>query len=141
MGLVQHTFHWKGAFGYGVHLDSDNFLALGYSNGLRGYPLYAFTGDKKLLASVEDRIFLKKKVLGLVALGLLIFWDSGYVWQEEQAIDLADMRHDVGVGVRGSVPAMSNSNVVNLTWGFPLGWGASPLDDSVFTLVVSSSFD
>lgn len=140
-GSFQHTFHGKGIFGHGVYLDSDNLFSLGYTTGLRGYPLGAITGNKMLLFSLEDRIFMKKKIFRILALGFLLFWDCGYAWQEGHDLDMADMRNAVGIGVRTSVPAMSSSNILNLTWGFPLGQGTSPLGDSVLTFTVSSSFE
>lgn len=141
VGPFQNTFHLEGAFGYGENLDSDKLLGLGYTNGLRGFALNAFTGNKLIRISLEDRIFLKKKVFGLVALGLLLFYDCGYVWETGQEVDLGDLRHDVGFGLRTAVPSASGGNVVQFNWGIPVGSGASPLEDYVFTVTVSSTFD
>ena len=134
-------FHLEGDFRYGVNLDSNKVFGLGYTTGLRGYPLFAFTGNKLMRVSLEDRIFIKKELFGLVALGLLLFWDCGYVWEEGQDVDLADLRNNVGFGLRTAVPSASGGNVVQLDWGFPLGHGADPLEDVVFTITVSSTFN
>lgn len=139
-GPFLHTLHWLGSFSYGTNLDPDRLLGLGYPNGLRGYERDAFTGDKRLLVSLEDRVFLARRLFGLVALGLLPFFDCGYVWDEGQAVDLADLRCDAGVGLRIALPAVAGPNILKLTWGFPLGSGADPLGDSVFTVVTSADF-
>ena len=139
-GPFLHTLHWLGTFDYGTHLDSDRLLGLGYTNGLRGYSRNAFTGDKRLLLSVEDRVFLSENLFRLVALGILIFFDTGYVWDEGQSVDLADLRYAVGTGLRVAIPSVAGANVLQLTWGFPLGSGVDPLGDSVFTVATSTSF-
>jgi hypothetical protein len=139
-GPFLHTLHWLGSFGYGTHLDSDLLLGLGYPNGLRGYGRDAFTGDKLLLLSLEDRIFLSENLFNLVALGFLLFFDTGYVWDEGQSIDLSDLRYDVGVGLRIALPAVAGRSVLQLTWGLPLGSGADSFGDSVFTVATSTGF-
>jgi len=139
-GPFLHTLHWLGSFGYGTHLDPDRLFGLGYPNGLRGYSRDAFTGDKRLLLGVEDRIFLSENLFRLVALGILIFFDTGFVWDEGQSVDLADLRYAVGTGLRVALPSVAGANVLQLTWGFPLGSGVDPLGDSVFTVATSTSF-
>jgi hypothetical protein len=139
-GPFLHTLHWLGSFGYGTHLDPDNLFGLGYPNGLRGYSRDAFTGDKRLLLSVEDRIFLAEDLFRLVALGILIFFDTGFVWDEGQSVDLADLRYAVGTGLRVALPAVAGTNILQLTWGFPLGSGVDSFGDSVFTVATSTSF-
>lgn len=139
-GPFLHTLHWLGSFAYGTDLDSDHLLGLGYPNGLRGYSRDAFTGDKWVLASAEDRIFLSERLFRLVALGFLAFFDTGFVWNPGESIDLADLRYDVGAGLRLALPAVAGTNVLQFTWGIPLGSGADPIGDSVFTVATSTSF-
>ncbi len=139
-GPFLHTLHWLGSFSYGTNLDADRLLGLGYPNGLRGYSRDAFTGDKRLLLSIEDRVFLAEKLFRLVAMGLLLFYDTGFVWDPGQSIDLADLRHAVGAGLRIALPAVAGTNVLQLTWGLPLGSGADPIEDSVFTVATSTGF-
>jgi hypothetical protein len=139
-GPFLHTLHWLGSFGYGTNLDPDRLLGLGYPNGLRGYDRNAFTGDKRLLFSLEDRIFLAENLFRLIAMGILAFFDTGFVWDQGQSVDLSDLRYAVGTGLRFALPAATGTNVLQLTWGFPLGSGADPLGDSVFTVATSTSF-
>jgi len=139
-GPFLHTLHWLGSFDYGTNLDPDRLLGLGYPNGLRGYSREAFTGDKRLLLSLEDRIFLAENLFRLAALGILVFFDTGFVWDQGQSVDLADLRHAVGTGLRVALPAVAGTNILQLTWGFPLGSAVDPLGDSVFTVVTSTTF-
>ena len=137
----QHTFHWAVAFGYGIDLDSDQVFGLGYTNGMRGYDYYAFTGNKLLRFNVEDRIFIKKQPFGkILALGLLLFWDAGYVWQDGKAMDLSELRYDVGLGLRLAFPFATAGNIVKFNLGFPIGHGAKFFSDVVFTFEVGSTF-
>jgi outer membrane protein assembly factor BamA len=138
---LQSTFHWGASVGYGVDLDSDQVFGLGYTTGLRGYDYYGFTGDKMLRFGVEDRIYIKKKLFGIVAFGLLLFGEGGFAWGQEEPMDFADLRYDVGFGLRTAVPSASGGNVVQLTWGFPVGEGYDFFGDTVFSLAVSSTFD
>jgi len=140
-GPLLNTWHMEGVFEYGIDLDSSHILGLGYTNGLRGYDYDAFTGNKLLRISLEDRIFVKNRIFGLVALGLLLFWDAGYVWPDGVDMDISDLRHDVGVGLRTGIPPVAGSNIVNLTWGFPLGKGVEPFKDYVLSVVLSSTFN
>ncbi len=139
-GPFLHTLHWLGSFSYGTNLDPDQLLGLGYPNGLRGYSRDEFTGNKRLLLSIEDRVFLARNLFRLVALGILVFYDTGFVWDEGQSIDIADLRHAVGAGLRIALPAVAGTNVLQLTWGFPVGSGADPIEDSVFTVATSTGF-
>jgi len=139
-GPFLHTLHWLGSFGYGTHLDPDLLFGLGYPNGLRGYSRDAFTGDKRLLLNVEDRIFLAEDLFRLVALGILIFFDTGFVWDEGQSVDLADLRYAVGTGLRVALPAVAGTNILQITWGFPLGSGVDSFGESVFTVATSTGF-
>jgi hypothetical protein len=139
-GPFLHTLHWLGSYSYGANLEPDQLLGLGYPSGLRGYVRDAFTGNKRLFFNLEDRIFLARNLFGLVALGILAFFDGGYVWDEGESVDLSDLRYGTGVGLRLALPSVSGSNILKLTWGFPLGSGADPLGDSVFTVGTSTSF-
>ncbi len=137
---IQNTFHWGASIGYGIDLDSDQVFGLGYSTGLRGYDYYEFTGSNFLRFGVEDRIFSKEKILNLVALGVLLFAESGFAWGPEEDMDLDDLRYDVGFGLRFAFPAATAGNVLRLDWGFPIGHGKDFFGDMVFTISVSSFF-
>ncbi len=74
-------------------------VTLGGDLGLRGYEINEFSGQKQILLNLEDRIFTPVKVL-TVALGAVVFFDAGYLWEKESHINLKDLRTDVGIGLR-----------------------------------------
>ncbi|HKZ22113.1 MAG TPA: BamA/TamA family outer membrane protein, partial [candidate division Zixibacteria bacterium] len=74
-------------------------ITLGGDLGLRGYEINEFSGQKQILLNLEDRIFTPVKIL-TVALGAVVFFDAGYLWENESHINLKDLRTDVGVGLR-----------------------------------------
>jgi len=74
-------------------------ITLGGDLGLRGYEINEFSGQKQILLNLEDRIFTPLKIL-TVALGAVVFFDAGYLWEKESHINLKDLRTDVGLGLR-----------------------------------------
>ena len=137
---LKHTFHGEVLFRYGRNLAPENILWLGEGgDGLRGYPRGAFTGNRLTLLSIEDRIFPERKVLGLLAVGGLLFFETGYVWGEDEEIDVGDLKSDAGAGFRFALPSLSNENILRLTIAFPF----SETDGSrepIYTVDLSSRF-
>ena len=74
-------------------------ITLGGDLGLRGYEVNQFSGQKQILFNLEDRIFTSLKIL-TVALGAVVFFDAGYLWEKESHINLKDLRADMGIGLR-----------------------------------------
>ncbi|HEX9724728.1 MAG TPA: hypothetical protein VGC53_10660 [Vicinamibacteria bacterium] len=84
---------------YGSNLDPEVQLTLGAQNGLRGYPVFQFVGDRSLLLSAEKRIFIADEVARLVSFAVGFFADAGYAWPTGTKIVFDDLRADVGVGL------------------------------------------
>ncbi|MCZ6689635.1 MAG: outer membrane protein assembly factor BamA [Planctomycetota bacterium] len=55
-------------------------------------------GNSLLVANAELRFRIWKAIWGA------IFWDAGNVWEDADGIDLADLRHSPGVGLRLVTP-------------------------------------
>jgi outer membrane protein assembly factor BamA len=108
-GLRDQTLAFHTNLGLGWHLDPAAPLFLGEANGLRGYGLHAFSGNKSFLFNIEDRIYIKDELWRLLDVGTVVFYDSGYVWPSSSEIDLADLRNSVGLGLRVA-PSRSASN-------------------------------
>jgi outer membrane protein assembly factor BamA len=138
-GVFLHTLHASVSCGYGVGLSSDTLFSLGWDTGLRGFASGSFTGNKLFLVSVEDRVFVSRHFFGLLAVGLVPFWDAGSVWEEGKDIAASDLRHDLGVGIRLGLPSCAGENILKADLGFPLGKRYS-LGDCVVTLVTSTTF-
>ena len=84
---------------HGTRLDPEIQLRLGSHNGLRGYPVNQWVGDRSLLASAEHRWFIDDDVLRLASIGAAVFVDTGYAWPESQRLELRDLRTSVGVAL------------------------------------------
>ncbi len=133
---TQMQFGWSG----------QSQVILGSANGLRGYGLRQFSGEKMMLLSLESRTlcggsffkylndrltqaatfvsrpFIRDRTvdLGLV-LSLTVFADFGYVWDSYSSFRYKDVKRSVGFGFRGSF-ARSDAGIFR----FEL---ANPLDD------------
>ncbi|MFQ6082993.1 MAG: BamA/TamA family outer membrane protein [Candidatus Aminicenantia bacterium] len=103
-------------------MDQPFQLSLGENNGLRGYSFKRFNGQKKILINLEDRIFTSIKIY-TVALGFAVFFDAGYVWEENEKIDLSDLKSSVGVGIRLGLTKSSGSKVIRIDFAYPLDGG------------------
>jgi hemolysin activation/secretion protein len=108
-GFPHQTLALRANVAHGWRLDPATPLTLGESNGLRGYGLRQFTGNRRLLFNVEDRIFIRDEVWSLLDVGAAVFYDSGYVWPASNPVRFADLKNSIGVGLR-LAPSHSNDN-------------------------------
>ncbi len=84
----------------GWNLDKDVQFTLGANSGLRGYHSNQFTGNRKFLFNIEDRVFIIDDFLHIVSIGIAPFFDMGYVWDQKESIDLSDVKANIGIGLR-----------------------------------------
>jgi hypothetical protein len=108
-GFPHQTLAFHTAFDHGWRLDPNQRLSLGEANGLRGYGLSQFIGDRRFLLNIEDRVFVWDELLGLLDIGTVLFFDSGYVWPAGRPERFSDLKHSVGIGLR-LAPSKSGSN-------------------------------
>ncbi len=92
----------RGEGTFGINLPPDKQLLLGGENGLRGYSVRQFSGNRKIIITLENRRILLYDWLNLVNLGWAVFADTGGVWKEHQKISRNGFRSDVGAGFRFS---------------------------------------
>ena len=119
--LGRHTLAAAGFFDFGDRLDKDRQLVLGADNGLRGYLTRMFTGDKRVLLSVEDRTHLFEDVFHFLGIGTAVFGDIGGASYDALGTLLtSQMYSDLGVGLRIGFPRATNSGVVRIDLAFPL---------------------
>jgi len=100
--------------------DNDQELLLGDDNGLRGYTVREFSGNKKLFFSVEDRIFLMDDVWELFSVGGALFADSGMVWKRDESVDLSKLKSDIGIGLRFGMTRSSSAKVIRIDLAYAL---------------------
>jgi hypothetical protein len=99
--------------------DPESLLYLGGIEGLRGYTDHVHPGDRRWLASVEDRILTDWRWLGILRVGFVIFADAGAIrrldgqgWSRTYA--------DIGGGLRFGDLKSSLGRVAYLTMAYPL---------------------
>jgi hypothetical protein len=118
--LPDQTFAGRLLFSWGRRLDREVQLAADGASGLRGYRLHAFTGDRRLIANLEDRIRLTPELLHLFQLGAAVFVDAGYAWPAGSPIRLSDLRLDAGVGLRIALPRAAKHSLLRFDLAYAL---------------------
>lgn len=88
---------------YTLYLDEDY--------GIRGYPVYSFNGEDRLLFTIEDRYYSDIEIL-TVGLGAAAFVDIGNIWARDGSPTLRETRYSFGVGLRFGVSRSTNAEVV-----------------------------
>ena len=115
------VFLAKAELVHGHQLDAERQVRLGADNGLRGYPVRQFNGDRSFLVSAEARWFLFDDVANLASIGVATFVDTGYAWPKGQPMVLSDMQSDVGMSllIGGSRVSASRPGVrIDLAYAF-----------------------
>jgi len=87
---------------------------LGGANGLRGYLISEFTGQKQILTNLEVRSMPLRLLFARA--GGLLFWDMGHA---ANRLEQLQMKHSVGFGLRTLVPQLQPI-VFRFDWAFPL---------------------
>ena len=123
---TRHALVGKVQYRHGHNLDPEVQLLLGAETGLRGYPVRQFAGNRSLLLSAEERWFFADDVGQLLSFGLAAFVDSGFVWPEQQVVDLADLKTGVGLSLLVGSNRLSSRGGVRLD----VGYGLSPIAGS-----------
>ncbi len=88
-------------------------IILGGANGLRGYPVYRFSGNRLAVGNLEYRFYFPLEIL-TVRIGGAAFFDIGNVWHRSEKIDMQDLRSDIGLGLRFGLTKSSTSRVLRL---------------------------
>ncbi|HVF58530.1 MAG TPA: POTRA domain-containing protein [Thermoanaerobaculia bacterium] len=104
---------------YAQDLDVERQLLLGGDSGLRGYPLRFLRGDRRLLATVEQRFFSQREFFRLFHLGAAIFFDAGSAWFRS-SLDDPEVLRDIGIGLRVGSSRSSGGSMIHLDVAFPL---------------------
>ncbi|MGH8496516.1 MAG: hypothetical protein ACREVN_10325 [Gammaproteobacteria bacterium] len=102
-------------------LDRETQLLLGGDSGLRGYPLRYQSGNRRMLATVEQRLFTDYYPWRLFRLGFAAFVDVGRTWGENAVgTDNLGVLKDVGIGMRLGSTRSGSGNVIHVDLAFPL---------------------
>jgi hypothetical protein len=87
------------AINRGWRLDRDVQFFADAENGLRGYRVHAYEGDRSIVVNVEHRLYLGRELLQLISPGIVAFVDSGMAGNHYGAF-----KTDIGVGIRIGLP-------------------------------------
>ncbi|MCI0694504.1 hypothetical protein L0337_21155 [candidate division KSB1 bacterium] len=106
-------------------------LSLGDENGLRGFGLRGRTGAKLLLANFESRLRTDIR-FWFLRLGFTAFVDLGEAWDEHEAVNLAELKSSLGMGLRlGNAKYAAGINRIDFaynthdgTWQISIGTGS-----------------
>ncbi len=110
----------------GWNLDEDvQFFADG-DHGLRGYHLYAFEGNRRIVVNLEHRIFGGFEVLQLFSLGAAVFVDTGTAVAPGEPLRFSSLKTDAGAGLRIGIARAAHNTVLRLDCAYafdtdPLG--------------------
>jgi len=119
----------------GLYNDSQNqFFTLGGANGLRGFPIGEFFGDRRALWQTE----LRSPPIPILFTrwGLVLFHDVGGAGDR---FDSLELHHDVGLGIRSLVPQL-NPDVFRFDFAFALDRGLPIAERFRFTAGYQQSF-
>ncbi|MBN8550722.1 MAG: BamA/TamA family outer membrane protein [Deltaproteobacteria bacterium] len=121
LNLGRHTLATGLRIDYGDKLDKDREFLLGADTGLRGYAARTFTGDKRLILNLEDRVHIADDVFRLVSVGCAFFIDAGGTTNSGIENTLGqDLYGDIGAGLRLAFPRSTGSRVLRVDIAFPM---------------------
>ncbi|MGH7444344.1 MAG: BamA/TamA family outer membrane protein, partial [Longimicrobiales bacterium] len=126
--LPRHTFFLRAAAGGGWHTVTPFQLTLGGLRGVRGYSHERYPGGRRVVASLEDRIYFGWPFTDLADVGATVFADAGRVWQGDAPFGVdSDWRASAGFGLRVSFPAGGRS-IARLDVAWPIEPGVAISD-------------
>ncbi|MFC1850529.1 BamA/TamA family outer membrane protein [candidate division CSSED10-310 bacterium] len=98
--------------------EADDQYKLGAEQGLQGYKIDYFSGNKGMLLNCEGRILVFDDFLKLCTIGAVIFIDAGNAWGRHQALDPFQLHGDAGAGIRISFPRTSTGGVFKIIYSY-----------------------
>lgn len=98
-------------------------LTLGREAGLRGYPQHIHPGARRIVGTLEQRVYLGWPFPDLFDTGAVAFVDAGKIWAGSAPFgETSPIRANAGVGLRLAFPPGSRQTL-RLDVGVPLGSG------------------
>jgi hypothetical protein len=120
--------------------NSANQLVLGGDTGLRGYPRNYQAGNRRMLFTLEERVYTDWYPLRLFRIGGAVFYDLGRAWRgsTENTVN-AGWLSDVGFGLRIVSARASFGKVTHIDLAFPLNRDPS-IKSVQFLVTTKASF-
>ncbi len=122
----------------GYRTARDVQLVVGGLNGLRAHDVYALAGDRLWRVNLESRWLIGRDLLRIVSLGAAGFWDAAHT----SGFGSGDLpwQHDVGLGLRVSVPRSALNHVARFDLAWRLSRSSSEPRGPVFSFSSSQAF-
>ncbi|HEX2209066.1 MAG TPA: hypothetical protein VHG93_15410 [Longimicrobium sp.] len=101
----RHTFVAAATVVAGFRTTVPFQLTMGNRAGLRGLPTHAWPGERRLVTSLEHRMYLGWPYPRLFDLGTALFVDAGKMWAGEDVFGInSPIEASVGFGLRAAFP-------------------------------------
>jgi hypothetical protein len=98
-------------------------LTLGGERALRGYDVERFPGGRRVVFSIEDRMYFGWPWRDLFDTGLTLFADAGRIWPGDAPFGAdSGWRASAGLGIRSSFPA-GGRTTYRIDFAWPLEQG------------------
>jgi len=98
-------------------------LTLGGERGVRGYDLERYPGGRRVVLTVEDRIYTGWPLRDVMDAGFTVFADAGRIWSGDAPFGLdSGWRASAGAGLRIGFPADSRTTF-RLDFAWPIERG------------------
>jgi len=134
----RHTFVAAASFVGGWRTTVPFQLTLGNHAGLRGFPTHAFPGERRVVGTLEHRMYLGWPYPRLFDVGTALFVDAGKMWEGGDTFGVnSPFAASVGAGLRLAFPPGSR-RTYRLDVAVPVTGGYS-MRDVVFTLGVGQA--
>ena len=99
--------------------DSADWLYLGGRDGLRGYVDHFLAGDRRVTASIEDRIITPWRPMGLLQAGFVAYVDAGAIRRADTGA-WSRTYANVGAGLRFGLLKSGRGNLVLVSVAMPI---------------------
>jgi hypothetical protein len=116
--LPRQTLFLRAALTGGWNTRTPFQLTLGGLHGVRGYDRERFPGGRRLVMTLEDRIYAGWPVPDVVDVGGTVFVDAGRIWAGDAPFGgNSGWRGGAGFGLRASFPAGARSTYrIDVAW-------------------------
>ena len=116
-------------------------LLLGGDNGLRGYPLRYQSGNRRVLLTVEERVYTHLYLLRLFRVGGAGFFDAGRAWAGSNTNTAnPGWLSNAGFGLRFFSVRAATSTVLHVDVAFPLNTADVNVKKTQFLIKTKTSF-
>lgn len=121
--LPRQTIFLRAALSGGWNTRTPFQLTLGGLHGVRGYDRERFPGGRRLVLTLEDRVYVGWPAADIVDLGGTVFVDAGRIWAGDVPFGGdSGWRGGAGLGLRASFPAGARSTYrVDIAWPLERG--------------------